>query len=208
MYTDITEGRKRNFIYLIICLLISVYLSPILAQDTRDHRPNKKAFASQVFYFDEADAIFGKRTEVKKAYPTFKYTGKVPTIRVTQALKDGVNSIYGLKSGHTLYAIVQKGKIIRFEGANDGSSNTLLFSETDKNKSCFNCTELCFNTADGSVQDCWTICETVDCSKDYNAQKQGQSAPTPKSPPLPVGPIPIPYPNSSKLDSTNRFNPN
>ena len=206
MKTKLKFKLKRNLTCLAIGILASVFSAPIQSQIVRDHRTNKKAFVkSQIFHFDEADAIFGKRTEIKKAYPTFKYTGKVNTINITQELKEGDNSIYKMKSGHTLYATVKKGKIIGFGGVNDGSSNTLLFSEIDNNKTCFTCTDLCLYPADGGPQDCWTTCEVVDCTKDYNAQIQGLLAPITKSTPSPGGPIPIPYPIISKLDTINPF---
>lgn len=193
--------QKGHFRCLVLSLLVFVYLSPIHGQVTRDHRTNTKTIdKSQVLYFDEADAFIGKRTEIKKAHPTFRVTGKVNTIDLPQELIEGDNHRFKMKSGHTLYATVKKGKVIKIGRVKEVSSNTRIFTEPNPNSTCFNCMEICLYPADRGPKDCWTICEVVDCSKEYNAQIQGQSAPTPS----PAGPTPIPYPNISTQDITNK----
>ncbi|MRX65544.1 hypothetical protein [Maribacter luteus] len=185
-------------------IIVQTFL--IQAQAKRDKKLIHKAVdKTQTLFFDEADAIFGKRTEVEKAYPKFKITGKLKTINISKKLNEGDNLIYKLKSGHTLNATVKKGRIIKFSKVVDGTSTTLFSTRKNNTQTCFNCTELCLNPVDSDSQDCWTICEMVDCSKDFNAQIKGKLAPTLKSAPSPAGPIPIPYPNSSKLDRSNPF---
>lgn len=201
----------------VLCICTCLCMAPLQAQVKRDHRTKEKntisehkftnnaTVKSQILYFDEADALFGKRSEVKKKYPTFKFTGKVDRVILPQKLYDGENSIFKTKSGNTLQATVKKGKLTGFGTVSDGSSNTLVIAKMGNNKTCFNCTELYHYPADGRPKDCWTICEVVDCNSEHNARIHGRIAPNLKSTPSPAGPIPIPYPNVSKLDSIERL---
>ena len=212
------EPRLKNiFLFLLTAIFTFLLIIPLQAQEKRDHRTkknnnvrdhrvaNKASVINQTLNFDEADAIFGRRSEVKNIYPTFKITGKVDRVMITQKLSDGENSIFKTKSGNTLQATAKKGKIVGFGPVSDGSSSTLVIAETDNNKTCFNCTEICHYPADGGPKECWTICEVVDCNSEHNASIQGQLVPNLKSTPSPAGPVPIPYPNISKLDSIKRL---
>ena len=217
MKTKKEPGLKNIFLYLLTAIFTFLLIIPLKAQEKRDHRTykknnvrdqraaNKAIVKSQILYFDEADALFGKRSEVKKIYPTFKITGKVNRVIITQKLSDGENSVFKTKSGNTLQATAKKGEIVGFGPVSDGSSNTWVIAETGNNKTCFNCTEICHYPADGGPKECWTICEVVDCNSEHNASIQGQLVPNLKSTPSPAGPVPIPYPNISKLDSIKRL---
>ena len=146
----------------------------------RDHRTSNKSIdKNQTLNFDEADAIFGTRTELQRKYPELRFTGKIDQIMITKKLSDGENSIHKTESGNTIYATVKKGKITRLSLRNpkikdikDGTSNTVVYN--DNNSTCFWCTKICHDPDGAGVDTCWTTCVVVDCSKAHNAVIPGK----------------------------------
>lgn len=183
---------KVTFLYLVISSFIFLSIVPLKAQTkrnlrtdkknikVRDHRVSSKTMdKSQTINFDEADALFGKRTELQRKYPGLKFTGKINRIMITKKLTDGENSIHKTESGNTVYAMVKKGKVTRLSLRNskikdvkDGTSNTigLKYNAT----TFFKCTELSISSNGTSSPDYWTTCIVVDRSKDYNAILPGK----------------------------------
>lgn len=142
----------------------------------------KPANKDQMRSFDEADALFGKRTILVGKYPSFKYTGKMDTVVITQKLHEGDNSIYKMETGNTLHALVSKGRIVELK-LKDASQKEILANifqnevASDQNipaKVCLNCREICVDEIDeaGSFTGgrfCWSQCTKVDCKNDHNA---------------------------------------
>jgi len=177
---------KNTFSYLVLGVIIFSSLETLHAQEkktnrtkkevkVRDHRNSKKTFVkSQSLSFDEADAIFGTRTELQRKYPGLKFTGKIDRTMITKKLSDGENLIHKTVSGNTVYATVKKGEIVAFSSKGskmkeikDGTSNTISFK--NNNKTCFKCTDIYYNSDGTRVDTNWITCVVVDCSKDYNA---------------------------------------
>ena len=205
MKTLIFRIQRRN-LQILLVLLIGVYIMPIHAQnEVRDHRTKtsttklskKKVSQSysaevmapidydknQVLYFDEADALFGKRTALIVKPSSFKYTGNRDTIHIEQKFHEGDNSIYKMKSGNTLYANVKNGRIVelvlkdpkRIEiQVQNPYDNSEVVSQAKPVTECLNCKEICVeNTIDEEGQPiggrvCWTQCKKVKCGK-HNA---------------------------------------
>ncbi|MCF8370289.1 MAG: hypothetical protein K9H64_01620 [Bacteroidales bacterium] len=157
----------------------------------RDHRnmgatPDNTSPTSdkkdQFLSFDEADALFGKRTTVVGKYPSFKYTGKMDTIMLTPKLQEGDNLIYKMQTGNTLHVWVSKGRIVELK-LNDASQkeiradlfqNEVVNVEKRPAQVCLNCREICVDEIDeaGSFTGgrfCWSQCIKVECSSDHNA---------------------------------------
>ena len=222
MKTKNTLKTKEAFVYLLFSAFTILSFTPIEAQVKRDNRAEKKEIKvrdhrvtnktitkSKTLNFDEADAIFGTRTELQTKYPGLKFTGKIDQIKITKKLPDGENYIHKTTSGNAIYASVKKGKITglslrnpKMRDVKDGTSNTVIYS--DNNSTCFKCTKICHDPDGAGVDTCWTTCVVVDCSKDHNAKIPGKIVSTIKSNPSPAGPIPIPYPNISKLDTIKK----
>jgi len=95
----------------------------------RDHRENKTA--STVPFFEEEGAFFGTRTQVLEKYPSLKLTGEVNRIMITDKLHDGDNLVYKMESGNALYAIVKKGKIIKYTWK-DSQGNQIIGGDDDE----------------------------------------------------------------------------
>ena len=124
MKTKKGPGLNNIFLYLLTAIFTFLFIIPLQAQEKRDHRTKKKNTISdqraankvmeisQTLNFDEADALFGKRSEIKKKYPTFKFTGKVDRVMITQKLHEGDISIYKMDSGNTLHTTIKKDKIV------------------------------------------------------------------------------------------------
>ncbi|MBJ2176324.1 hypothetical protein JBL43_18880 [Aureibaculum sp. A20] len=198
METTKVPRSKTNLICIATAIFASTYLLSLQAQVVRDHRTK-----SQIVYFDEADAIFGKRTEIKNAHPTFKVTGKINTITITQNLNDGDNSIHKTKSGNSLYVTIKKGEIIKFGSVKDKTEYKKKSLKKESKKTYLNCTTLCLYLKEETSKDCLIICDVVDSSAKYNAEIEEKLV-KPKEIPV-VYPIPIPYPNTIKEGNNNPF---
>lgn len=196
----------RRYIRVLLGFLICVYIMPIHAQnEVRDHRTKKPTSEAskmkvslfhsaevmapvddknnQVLYFDEADALFGKRTALIVKPASFEYTGERDTIRIKQKLHEGDNSVYKMKSGNTLHANVKNGRVVELimkdpnrkeihpQNLHDNIVNTYQQKPVTE---CLSCKEICVpNSIDEEGQPtggpvCWTQCEKVKCG-DHNA---------------------------------------
>ncbi|EAR01993.1 hypothetical protein [Maribacter sp. HTCC2170] len=180
------KSKPKFLSHLAIIFIFSLVI-PIQAQVERDgkdtkikvreHRRTKiKISKNPVLNFDEADAIFGKRTDIQSKYPGLKFIGNVKQIKIIKKLSNGENYIYKTTTGDKIYASVKKGEITKISLRNpkikDGTSNTIAYS--DNNSTCFNCTELCHDPDGAGKTTCWTTCVIVDCTKEHNAKIPGK----------------------------------
>lgn len=196
-----------KYIAFLLGILITFYVLPIQAQTTvRDHRTKTSKSSkvkvkeevtstvevnapidkgkAQILYFDEADALFGKRTALMERSASFKYIGTMDTIHIKQKLHEGHNAVYKMKSGNILFASVKNGKIIELI-LKDPNSKEIQIQNPQGNldvdykekqvAECLNCKEICVDEIDetgfptgGKL--CYTTCHKVECgSEDHNA---------------------------------------
>jgi len=150
---------------------------------TRDHRTNpvnssrvNRSSKKQILFFDEADALFGKRTTISINSASVQFTGKLETIRISKKLGSGDNLVYKMPSGHTLYANVKNSKIFRLnlKGSNRKIINAYPMTEITgfsarKSNGCLSCKRVCvqeYNNLGHPVgpPDCQFICTPVKCN--------------------------------------------
>ncbi|MCF8368294.1 MAG: hypothetical protein K9G76_04570 [Bacteroidales bacterium] len=188
---------------LIIFITMFMRIIPVNAQTTiHDHRNKapesmkmKKSFnnhvvqisprasvQNQMMSFDEADALFGKRTRVAHRPASFRYIAKMDTILITQKLQEGDNSIYKTEAGNTLYAVIKNGQVTKLtmkdSDMNDiragSSQENMVIASQQKPVECLSCKEICVEEIDeggfatGGMF-CWTQCTKVDCAGEHNA---------------------------------------
>jgi hypothetical protein len=205
------SSLKKLFLWVALGIFTFLYVSPLQAQDVRDHRTKntetkvrdhrtkktddkvrdhrENKAASTVSFFEEEGAFFGTRTQILEKYPSFKTTGKVNTIMITEKLHDGDNLIYKMESGNALHAIVKKGKIIKYTwkdsrgnqisgGSGDdvirGGAGDDQIVEKAQSPTCYKCTKVCHDPDKGDLgthpdggPNCWTTCVVVDCSDEH-----------------------------------------
>jgi len=226
---------KRTLLWVALGIFTFLYVSPLQAQVVRDHRTKKtddkvrdhrtetntkvrdhrtKNTAitdgtSNILLLGENNTFVGTRTAILEKYPSFEFTGKVNRIMITDKLQDGDNSIYEMKSGNTLHAIVKKGKIIKYswkdsqgnqisggprgDDLSGGRGDDILngdhgnddlsgdsFVASDAGPTCYLCTKTCHYPADGGGEYCFFECYPVDCSEPHNAELPGQVVKPPK----------------------------
>ena len=206
---------KRTLLWVTLGIFTFIYVSPLQAQVVRDHRTKKTddkvrdhrtkntskatldAFGDgsvHFVYFEEAGTFVGTRTQILEKYPSFKFTGNINRIMITDKLHDGDNLVYKMESGNALYAIVKKGKIIKYtlkdskgnqisggSGNDDlegGSGNDdSIVAIDDDPTTCYQCTEICHDDGLGKHPDggppCWTTCVQVDCSEEHTHKLPG-----------------------------------
>jgi hypothetical protein len=125
---------KKPLLLVALGIFTFLYVSPLQAQvvrdhltkstddKVRDHRTKNTAVTikdvkdgtSNTLLLGEAGTFIGTRTSIIEKYPSFKLTGKVNRIMITDKLHDGDNLIYKMESGNALHATVKEGKIIKY----------------------------------------------------------------------------------------------
>ena len=157
---------------------------PIATQrtTTRDHRITpvnssriNSSSKKQIILFDEADALFGKRTTIFANSASVQFTGKLKTIQLSKKSGSGDNLVYKMPSGHTLYANVKNRKIskLNLEGSNRKTiiaypATEITGSIARKSDACLSCKRVCvqeYNNLGHPVgsPDCQFICTPVKC---------------------------------------------
>lgn len=199
---------------LFIFILALVPSKVVNAQTTRDHRTKKKSQTSkpsltkgtsrknaaivakantkeQILFFDEADALFGKRTNVAASSVSVRFTKELETIHLAKKPGSGSKLTYKMPSGNILHANVENGKILNLnlKGSNRAMIKSYPILETPrtgysarKASGCLNCKRVCVETYNDlghpvGSPDCKFVCTPVKCgSKDQNGILTGNKA--------------------------------
>ncbi len=159
----------------------------------RDHRASSAKTSgyntglsnNQVIFFDEADALFGKRTAVSDRSTSVKFTGNVKTIQISKKLVPGDNLVYKMPSGNALHVYVKNGAIQKWNLRESNRKITYPTGQTSgfsarKTQQCLYCRIVCGPPIYDDLghhtgnQDCQSVCSPVKCSdKRKNAVLEG-----------------------------------
>lgn len=178
---------KNTVLLVIIAIVSMIQMNTLSAQNSstitvRDHRPkaNTTAFirdhrtnstVNQVLFFDEADAVFGKRTTIPSQPASVKFTSNVPVIRLSHPSNFGNSFSCKMSSGSTLYGYVKNGKIQQLNLKNSSQAYPIkenVGNTAKKTDTCLSCKQVCvqeFNDLGHPVgaPDCEFVCTPVKC---------------------------------------------